>query len=221
MAKKEHYFTQFEPERYYHVYNRSVDLKPMFTQPRNYEFFLERLNKYLTPVLDVYSYCLMNNHFHLLVKIKDWDVFEEMNNTKSDLTNLDKLSNPKPKILPDVHQIVSHRFRKMFQSYAMAFNKQENRIGTLFQTPFKRVCVNNERYFIQLVYYIHANPQLHGFTDDFKTYPWSSYKRVIMPQPSKLKKEEVFEWFGGREGFIDYHSSSERKIDPDVQLEDE
>src|ERR1035437_7649901 len=88
MAKKEHYFTQFEPERYYHVYNRSVDLKPMFTQPRNYEFFLERLNKYLTPVLDVYSYCLMNNHFHLLVKIKDWDVFEEMNNTKSDLTNL-------------------------------------------------------------------------------------------------------------------------------------
>src|ERR1035438_10627160 len=118
MAKTEHYYTQFEPDRFYHVYNRSVDQKPMFTQVRNYEYFLEKMNLYLTPFLDVYAYCLMNNHFHLLIKVKGWEVFEEMEKSKGgliikDLTTSEKLSNQKlsnlpiPK-LPDVHKITAH-----------------------------------------------------------------------------------------------------------------
>jgi len=192
MAKKEHYIAKFELGKFYHVYNRTVDRKPMFTMDKNYGFFLQRADFYLSPVLEVYAWCLMNNHFHLLVRI------------------LESLTFEKSTTLDDPHKIVSHSFGKLFQSYAMAFNNQEGRIGSLFQNPFKRALIDNDKYFTNMVYYIHSNPQTHGFVDDFRTYPWSSYGRIIDARPSKLKKDQVLDWFGGKDKYIDYHAEKHK-----------
>jgi len=103
----------------------------------------------------------------------------------------------------------------------MAFNKQQQRKGTLFQTPFKRVWVNSDEYFTQLVYYIHANPQQHGLIDDFKEWKWSSYNRIIIDKPSKLKKKEVIEWFGDKAYFAAYHQLIKNiKVDEKLVIED-
>ncbi len=194
MALTEHYYTRFETGRFYHVYNRSVDRKPLFCNEGNYTFFLKQYAAYLSPVLDTYAYCLLGNHFHLLVQVRE----------STDLTTFQKLSNLE---LPKSdHDIVSHQFRKFFQSYAMAFNKQQNRTGTLFQTPFKRALVDNESYFTRLVYYIHANPQWHGLIDDFREWRWSSYGRMLVEKPTQLKKQEVLNWFGDKGKFELYHS---------------
>lgn len=77
MAKTEHYYTQFEPGRFYHVYNRTIDKKPMFFSRNNYEYFLRKFDTYLTPILDTYAYNLLGNHFHFLVRIKDPDMLSE------------------------------------------------------------------------------------------------------------------------------------------------
>lgn len=193
MAVLDHYYTKFEEDKFYHVYNRTVDKQAMFKNKDNYVFFLKKLNEYLTPVVELYAYCLLGNHFHLLLRVKplpDLTTFEKLSNLKSDKS---------------AHDIVSHQFRKFFQSYAMAFNKQHNRIGTLFQTPFKRVLIDQEDYFTQLVYYIHANPQLHGLISDFRQWKWSSYRRILSDRPSKLKKKEVIEWFTDLLNFEKYH----------------
>jgi len=199
MAIVEHYYTRFEENKFYHIYNRTIDRKAMFCNDGNFEFFLKRYNDYLSPFIETFSYCLLGNHFHLLIKIRS---LEELN---KDLTTFQKLSNlnEKPK---SVHDIISHQFRKFFQSYAMAFNKQQNRIGTLFQTPFKRALVDNDTYFMVLVYYIHANPEAHHLIDDFRDWKWSSYNRMLINKPSKLMKQEVFEWFGTKANFEQYHS---------------
>ncbi|MDZ4757717.1 MAG: hypothetical protein SGJ10_06200 [Bacteroidota bacterium] len=42
----------------------------MFCNERNYSFFLKQYDKYLTPLVDTYTYCLLGNHFHLMVRIK-------------------------------------------------------------------------------------------------------------------------------------------------------
>ena len=76
----------------------------------------------------------------------------------------------------DPHQIVSHQFRKFFQSYAMSFNNQQQRVGALFQTPFKRALVDNDSYFTQLIYYIHSNAQHHGMVKDFRECPGARTK---------------------------------------------
>jgi putative transposase len=234
MAKTEHYYTHFEPGLYYHVYNRSVDRKPMFTQERNYEFFLQKLCIYLLPVLDVYAWCLMNNHFHLMVRINDAQDLTTLktseNGNRQDLTTFEKLSN----LNHDAHPIISGAFRRLFQSYAMAFNKQDNRIGTLFQTPFKRNLVSNDNYFTQMIYYIHSNPQHHGFIDDFRDYPFSSYNTILNTNESlslhdlttseKLSNhtgKKVLDWFGGKDDYIKYHSSLQNNIESALIIEDD
>ena len=167
----------------------------MFKNHSNYEYFLRQYNKYLSPVVGTYSYCLLGNHFHLLIRINDLHSLKDFEKSSAKNTQLNKTT----------HQIVSHQFTKFFQSYSMAFNKQYERVGTLFQTPFKRVEVNKDDYFTSLVYYIHANPQLHGLIKDFREWEWSSYKRILVDKLTNLKKKEVLGWFGDKEKYIKFH----------------
>lgn len=148
--------------------------------------------KYLFPILDVYAFCLLNNHFHLLVKIKDSHVFEPI---------LEKLHQYTSE------QIVSMAFKKMFQSYAMAFNKQENRIGALFQEPFKRCLIDSDVYLKYLTYYIHTNPQKHGLTKNSDTYPYSSFHLYINQINCDWTHDELYDLFGGYDDFIYYHNN--------------
>ena len=202
MAKTEHYFTPFEPECFYHIYNRTVDLKPLFTNTDNYLYFLKRYNDYVSNVAETYAYCLLGNHFHLLVRIKPL----------TDLTSFQKLSNLKS---DKTHDIVSHQFQKFFQSYAMAFNKQQSRVGTLFQTPFKRTKITTNTYLKKCVHYIHFNPQKHGLVKDFRDYTWSSYHSYLSQRPSKLQRSETIEWFVDLFGFLEQHN-----LMPENKLED-
>ena len=222
MSKTAHYYTKFEENQFYHIYNRTVDRHPLFCNEGNYAFFLQRYDAYLSPVIDTYSYCLLGNHFHLLIRVRsleDLTKFVDLVNVPQDLTTFQKLSNLKNKT---PHQIVSHQFQKFFQSYAMAFNKQQGRVGTLFQTPFKRVLVNSDAYFMQLVYYIHANPTHHNMLQDFREWKWSSYQRTLMDNLSKLKKAEVLAWFADKDGFIKFHNETQQLIEAnDMCIEDD
>ncbi|HMS32771.1 MAG TPA: hypothetical protein PKC91_01665 [Ignavibacteria bacterium] len=104
----------------------------------------------------------------------------------------------------------------------MAFNKHQNKIGTLFQTPFKRALVDQVQYLIQLVYYIHANPQLHGLINDFRNWNWSSYNKILTDNASKLKKNKLMKWFESKKEFINFHSEEQIMItDERYVLEDE
>jgi REP element-mobilizing transposase RayT len=59
---------KYLPENYYHLYNRGNDRRGIFLQPENYRFFLSRLKHYLAePGVELVAYCLMPNHYHLLV----------------------------------------------------------------------------------------------------------------------------------------------------------
>ena len=60
----------FEADCYYHIYNRGNNKEDIFIEDRNYNFFLFRLKKYILPIADVYAYCSLKNHFHIVLKIK-------------------------------------------------------------------------------------------------------------------------------------------------------
>lgn len=194
MAKTEHYYTKFEEGKFYHIYNRSIDRQPLFKSDANYRFFLKKFDQYLSKVLDVYAFCLLGNHFHLLIRVKE------------------SLKVIKPIGDFSAHDIVSKQFRIFFQSYALAFNIQHKRIGTLFQTPFKRAEINDEFYLSRLIYYIHANPQKHNLISDFRDWKWSSYKRILLEIDTKLKKQEVLDWFGGKAAYLKFHSDIHEAI---------
>ena len=60
---------------YYHLYNRGVDRRPIFFCDENWGYMLRRVRHYFLPeLIDVLAYCLMPNHYHLLVYLKRDDL---------------------------------------------------------------------------------------------------------------------------------------------------
>ena len=181
---------------YYHIYNRGNNGIDVFLENENYNHFLRLYAKYIEPVAETYAWCLLKNHFHLLVRIKD--------KTEIDENELSYNTTEKPKTIDP-----SRQFSHLFNAYTQAINKRHNRTGSLFETTFERKLVSSEKYFQQLIYYIHNNPVHHGFVKQMSLYPWSSYETVISDKPTKLRREEVVEIFGDVENFIFYHNQQQ------------
>jgi putative transposase len=65
----------FQPDHYYHLYNRGNDRNLIFFERENYLHFLRLMRRHLVErSLDVLAYCLMPNHYHLLVQCRTGEV---------------------------------------------------------------------------------------------------------------------------------------------------
>ena len=179
-----------QPGVHYHLYNRGNNHENLFVHEGNYRYFLRLCSKYLVPVVDTYAYCLLPNHFHLLVRIKPPG------------SNSDTVS---PMPVPGDTTSPSRQLANLFSAYSKAFNKAFQRSGSLFEKRFHRLPVASSAYFAQLVVYIHRNPQTHGLVSDFRDWPYSSYHSLLAVQPTHLQRDEVLGWFGGRANLHEWH----------------
>jgi putative transposase len=184
-----------QPDEYYHIYNRGTNGETLFRERRNYPYFLKFYAKYVEPVAETFAYCLLKNHFHFLVRIKE--------------PQTGPVSQTGPVLSP------SRQLNHLFIAYAKAFNKAYGRTGALFESPFKRKRVASDRYFAALVIYIHRNPQKHGLVKDFRRWLYSSYRAVLSSRPTRVQRDTVLAWFDGPEAFVDAHLSDadEAKIE--------
>jgi putative transposase len=198
--------TPLEPEKYYHIYNRGVNGQNIFFEERNYAFFLQKYAHYASPVVDTFAYCLLKNHFHLLIRVKsEDDIRAILNGKKADKS---------------ISWHASNAFSSLFQSYSQAINKRFGRTGQLFEEPFHRIEVSTEDYFTRLVWYIHHNPQKHGFVSDFRDYAHSSYWSHLQGKPTKLQRQEVIDWFGDSNEYERFHVlQKEDKSLKDITIE--
>ncbi len=191
-----------EYDSYFHIYNRGINGENLFRDDINYEHFLHLYFKYTEPIAETYAWCLMKNHFHLLVRILPENEIENMRTIDGDhrISNSQKRFNP------------TRQFAHLFNAYAKAFNKKYGRTGGLFETPFRRIKVTDESYFKELVFYIHNNPVKHGFAAALTDYPWSSYQSIISIKPTKTNREKVFGWFNSRSEFTEYHLYKQERV---------
>lgn len=181
---------------YYHIYNRGNNGIDIFFENGNYDYFLKLYHQYIHPIAETFAWCLMKNHFHFLVYIR--------NEKEVLIDSLEYSTVVRPRVLEP-----SKQFGHLFNAYTQAINKQHNRTGSLFEKPFERKRVTSEKYLQHLIYYIHNNPVHHGFTKTIMEYPWSSYGSVLSEKPTNLKRYEVIEIFSSKENFIDYHSENQ------------
>lgn len=203
-----------EHGKYYHIYNCGINGCDLFKETGNYEYFLRLYDKYISLVADTYAWCLMGNHFHLLVRIKEEEelgFYKKLNSGRPDdsarfKTTYDLSECEAPDRVNKVRKPnPTKHFSHLFNAYSKYFNKKYNRTGSLFEKPFCRKEITNENYFKYLVYYIHHNPVHHGFVEDMIEYPWSSYLTVLSPKKTKLRRHEVIEWFDDKENFKYFH----------------
>ncbi len=181
----------------YHIYNRGNNGEDIFIEERNYHYFMKLYAKYIDPVAETYAYCLLRNHFHWMVRIKDLEEINEHASLK------DACSSP----LDGVERFISKQFGIFFGTYTKAINKATSRSGTLFEGRFKRKSVTDDGYFKALVAYIHQNPQKHGLIDDFRDWPFSSYQAMISQKPTQLAREVTLSWFEGSRGLVQHHET--------------
>ena len=178
----------------YHIYNRGNNREDIFIEERNYHYFMELYSKYIDRVAITFAYCLLRNHFHFLVRVKNEKDWQSSKDWQS-------------------HQSPSRAFSNLFSSYTKAINKAYWRTGSLFEKPFKRKRVNNDSYFTNLVLYIHRNPELHGLVQDFRYWPHSSYNAILSTEQTCVLRTEILNWFGNKEEFTSLHMN-----EPDMQL---
>lgn len=186
----------FAENEYYHIYNRGVEKRNVFSSKNDYNRFLHTVNyyrfqnpklrfsKYLSlnnivseifkeklyqskQIVDIVAFCFMPNHFHFLLK---------------------------QKVVKGIPTFIS----RITNSYTKYFNTKYKRVGPLFQGVFKAVYVEDDEQLVHLSRYIHLNPVANFLVkvSSLPDYQWSSFPEYLKLTNSFLcQKTEVMEKF--------------------------
>jgi len=165
------------PENIYHLFNRAVGNERLFKVNDNYFYFLRKYAQHIREICDTYCYCLLPNHFHLLIKIKD----EKQIARYFEATKGKRLQIYDNVILSD---FLMERFSNWLNGYTKAFNKMYNRKGALFMDYTKRLQIKKDDAFSKIIHYVHANPVHHGLVKTIGEWQHSSYNSLLIHQVS-------------------------------------
>lgn len=179
---------QFEQDHIYHIYNQGNNRQQILFEREHYLFFLKKIKQFISPYADIIAWCLMPNHFHLMVEVK---CIEQTVKSTHGVTQSHPVSE-KQRSLNDSIAI-------MLRSYTRAINKQKDRSGNLFREATKAECITktegitpsfyNSRYatilnthnaeiaYPQVCFdYIHQNPMRAKLVRKAEEWEFSSYR---------------------------------------------
>lgn len=210
----------FSPNEFYHVYNRGVDKRIIFLDNLDRERFIKLLylanssekfnfNDILRKnhknsifnlekgdeLVSIGAWCLMQNHFHLLLK-------------------------EKLEVGPQVKSGISLFMQKLLTAYSMYFNTKYNRKGSLFEGKFKAQHLDYDQYLKYQFTYIHLNPigiidngwknkniknltVTKKFLDDYSYSSLFDYSGHNREEKNILNKKDFPKYFMNKEEFKD------------------
>lgn len=196
------------PDLYYHIYNHGNASDNIFLNDENYSYFMKRYMFFVNPILDTFAYCLMPNHFHFVIQVKN------ENEIRKHCYN--KYGTEKIIDIEAMPVYLSQQFSNLFNGYSKAFNKMHNRSGKLFCLPFKRKLLNTDFYLQKAIHYVHTNPVHHGFVKDMHEWTYSSIHAYETNKKTNIKREAGLQLFNGIEGFRCFHNNP---VDEKYKLE--
>lgn len=144
------------PNNIYHIYSRGTLKMDIFRTPNDYERFLLRLCEYKQKYpVSFRAFCLMPNHFHMLIIEPEWHPDQK----KANISNL---------------------LRLLLASYAKYFCKKYGHSGNVFQGVFRSKRIDSDSYYSQIIKYIHENPVRKGLVSKAEFWPYSSLTRNLL-----------------------------------------
>jgi len=196
-----------EPGSEYHIYNHAVGWDNLFQEEENYRFFLSKLIPRISPFSDVLAYCLMPNHFHFLIRIKEKKELVKLWQEKLKLLKEKRLKKNSDETADHflIDRLIINEFGNFFNSYVQAYNKVYRRYGSLLKESFQRKIVTSDTHLLKLICYVHNNPVAHGFTSRRERWKHSSYLDILNRRKSFVLIEEVLELFKGAENYVQLH----------------
>lgn len=206
----------FRDGEIYHVFNRGIDRRSIFTNKRELyraqsliKFYRHkeipaRFSQVMNQpqeirekilenlyagerIIDILAYCLMPNHFHFLLRQK---YNKGIANFISNFTN----------------------------AYTKYFNTKSERAGPLLEGVFKAVHIESGEQLIHVSRYIHLNPVASGIIleDQMDDYLWSSYPEYIGITDTGISEKELV--LGHFKSVAEYQKFVEDQVDYAKQL---
>lgn len=203
----------------YHVYNQGNNRQRIFFTYDNQVYFLDKIRKHILPYADILAWCLMYNHFHLMIYVNRLtpdkkDIVEK----EVELNELREIRNIGYQHCSKDHTL-NYSIGIMLSSYSQSINKQLKRSGSLFRNNTKSECVTNckgispsfidisggtiiKNYLIEKEYpkacfdYIHHNPVKSGLVEKPEDWEFSSYRDVYGLRNGSLINRERIEEYG-------------------------
>ncbi len=163
---------EYAPDNYYHVYNRGVEKRVVFLDDQDYTVFLGLLKRYLgegkRDKKTRKKFPKLNNEVQLLAYCLMPNHFHLL-------------------FYQTTTDGVSRLMRRLTTGYVMYFNGRYNRVGGLFQGPYKASRITAEGYLHHISRYIHLNPE------EYSLWPYSSFRYYARPQtsPSWLNTHQI------------------------------
>ena len=140
---------------YYHIYNRGVDKRVVFTDRFDLQRFIQSMEEFNTidpigsifenrfrkqrnqslgarspKLVDFVCYCLNPNHYHFI-------------------------------LTPLVENGIEKFMQKLGAGYTIFFNIKYKRTGVLFQGKFKAIHIDSDEYLMYLNVYVNLNNRVH------------------------------------------------------------
>ena len=195
---------KFTTGEYYHIFNRGVDKRTIFSEKKDLERFFHSMQAFNTiePIGSIYensfkdkskqlgretsklndrlvsfvAYCLNPNHYHFILE-------------------------------PLIENGVEKFMHRLGLGYTMYFNEKYKRSGSLFQGRYKAAHINSNEYLLYLSVYVNLNTEAHQLGDSVSKLvsksSWSEYvdkrdnnnfckKDIILDQFNKVIEYKKF-----------------------------
>lgn len=189
---------------FYHIYNRGTDKRIIYSDPDDFERFLQSIQEFNTkkPVgslfensfrnktqlgnpiaklVDIVSYCLNPNHYHLILRQL-------------------------------IDNGVSEFMRRIGTGYTQAFNIKYKRSGVLFQGKFKALHIDSNEYLLHLSAYVNLNNQVHRLGNRIAKSSWEEYLDENSIKNPMCRKEIILEQFKNINEYKNFAESSLQDI---------
>jgi putative transposase len=204
---------EFSNGQIYHVFNRGNNSQTVFFSHENYLFLLEKLRKSILPHADILAWCLMPNHFHLMIEVKHMEIEIVEQFGSEGFTLSETLTKPTKK------RTLNDSIGIMIRSYSRAIQKQQKITGSLFQKETKALCLTEpqsispahfnshfgtmgnldlpETNYLNVCFdYIHQNPVNGGLVNNPEDWEFSSHRDYYCRRKGKLINRELAKELG-------------------------
>lgn len=205
-----------EKGKLYHIYNQGNNKQDIFFSKENYRFFLKKMKEHITPYADFIAWCLMPNHFHWMVEIKELElpiVSQGFTSSSQGFTSSETLTKA-PSETSTKTRTLNDSIGILLRSYTRAINIQQKSSGSLFRKETKAICLNDNEILSPNYYntefgteinlkpdkvnypnicfnYILQNPVKAGLVTREEDWDFSSKSNLEMINFDKLKEFEL------------------------------
>ncbi len=191
--------TRFANKEFYHIFNRGVDKRSIFSRPADVDRFLQCMVEFNTrdpigslyqlsfqkqkkmtskkdSLVNVICYCLNQNHFHM--------------------------------ILEQVSEKGIEKFmHRLGTGYTHYFNKANRRTGSLFQGSYKAIHIDSNEYLLYLSAYVSLNYRVHQLSSlaaKLVRSSWGEYMKKSHGAQSICVKNVIMKQFSDVEEYTSF-----------------